>query len=334
MGGSSSHRRRLAHNLHNPRPRPSASQSPPTPTTPVTPASAAARTAVTFDRPAITNGPGFDLLRKSGWTPGTTLGPAASAPSLTALSAPLPIAVRHGRHGVGASSSSSSGAIASSAPATPKGRGSTAGRPHNYNHHHGNKKYHGHSHPRFSRRNQNKSTSNPTTGHTSTMNIASSLPSTPNSSLVSITPVSSRGFSPVQPDRMQCEKALVRQLENLDFFDALRPRCQFCEHAVRDLKALRKHERACPANSERDSASSPLTPPHRRLSYSTEEEEDEDEDEEDNDEDALSTSSLDSDSSDEEEEEEEEENEGNNNFTMSYSNQQTMSTVDPMDCEA
>lgn len=306
MGGSSSHRRKNSHhprssssysrlsNAHNSQQQQrSAAVAVPVPIP-------TART-LTFEQLAITEGPGFNLLCKSGWTPGQTLGlspnhsnsafsmPSISTSSLpcsnlgdshpqnahvfadsapssstSALSAPLPIVVRQGRHGVGAGSGSgtpTANHFAQSAPATLKGRGrsykpqqSSCNR---------NKKYQGHSHPRFQqRRNKN------TTATTNEMGMGQDEEF-----------ISKRESGMVSP-------TLVKQLANLDIFDPLRPRCQYDpDHVVRDLKALHKHELTCPANPCRETSASlhrlstsPFTPPtmsrlhsinRNRLSFSS-----------------------------------------------------------------
>lgn len=188
MGGSSSHRRKSRHRPHrsNRSSSPNRSAAVPVPST---------QRTLNFDNLAISSGRGYDLLLKSGWSPGDNLGPSSSAsvspssqstissPSTprTPLTTPLPITVRKGRAGIG----------------TPM---STL-------HHH---------------------------------------PS-------STSPPSSPSHSP----------ALVRHLAELSIFDPLRPRCQFDHtHIVPHLKALRKHERTCPANPYRLSSAgtTPTTP--------------------------------------------------------------------------
>ncbi|CAN8069840.1 unnamed protein product [Agarophyton chilense] len=90
MGGTSSRRRKQ----RNSRPRrPSRSPSPRRSALPPSVSTLA------FDDRRITSGPGFELLVKSGWQPGQTLGAPSTPP---ARAAPIPIVVRRGRAGVGA----------------------------------------------------------------------------------------------------------------------------------------------------------------------------------------------------------------------------------------
>lgn len=154
MGGASSNRRQRR--INNSRHRRSASsRTSPVPIPPST-------TTLTFSHHQITSGPGYDLLRKSGWLPGEPLGsPATPSSPATPHRAPLPLVLKRGRAGLGAASSS--------APSTPS--------------------------------------------------------------------------SP----------APIKHLANSNIFDPLRPRCQFDPtHVVSNLKALRKHERTCPANPHRN----------------------------------------------------------------------------------
>ncbi|PXF50045.1 hypothetical protein BWQ96_00205 [Gracilariopsis chorda] len=153
MGGASSNRRNRRNNNTRHR-RSSSSRASPVPIPPST-------TTLTFSHHQITSGPGYDLLRKSGWLPGEPLGsPATPSSPATSHSAPLPLVLKRGRAGLGA---------------------------------------------------------------------ASSAPSTPSS------------------------PAPIKHLANSHIFDPLRPRCQYDpQHVVSNLKALRKHQRTCPANPHRN----------------------------------------------------------------------------------
>lgn len=237
MGGSSAHRRKKLRR----RPKHSSnSRSGPVdvPTT--------ART-LTFDEQTITTGPGFNLLLKSGWLPGQSLGLSlAQMPSTTgessysdidatsastpqrALFAPLPIVVRNGPGGVGSLSRSVDAVTTPILSTSNDGtndpspqHGLTKGRNsrHNNRGRSGLRRHGGHSHPRF----DSKSNRN-------------------HDFLAASSALSDQAMSPT----------LVRHLASLDIFDPLRPRCQYDpDHIVRDLKALHKHEQSCPANPHR-----------------------------------------------------------------------------------
>lgn len=235
MGGSSSHRRKSLR--HRPQRHSNSGSAPIT-----VPATAR---VLTFDQLEITQGPGYNLLCKSGWLPGQPIGVSPghtstsasdSSPSDTdrsgpssnkALSAPLPIVVRNGRGGVGSQTSSSSCSNMFS-PATTT---------------HGSKRGHNRSHQRNPNRGQQNSSNKRSYRHSHPHfrpNNTSNRKGSSDSALLS-----DEAISPT----------LVKHLANLDIFDPLRPQCQFdAEHVVRDLKALHKHEQSCPANPYRDSA--------------------------------------------------------------------------------
>lgn len=106
MGGSSSHRRNKRNNRNL---RTSyRSGSVPTPSS----------VTLTFDDREITSGPGYNLLRKSGWQPGDSLGILSSSPS--ARSTPIPISYKQGRAGLGAAHDQIHQTLASSPTSLPR----------------------------------------------------------------------------------------------------------------------------------------------------------------------------------------------------------------------
>lgn len=92
MGGSTSHKRRGPRSRKGPvrnggRKRTDASQGELT------------QRVLRFDEHAITDGVGFDLMSRLGWSQGSPLGPSSGT---SAPSEPIPIIVRSGRQGLGA----------------------------------------------------------------------------------------------------------------------------------------------------------------------------------------------------------------------------------------
>lgn len=202
------------------------------------------------DKLAITTVQGFNLLCKAGWSPGQPLGlssaenpeetsPATSisdsncsshSPLDNSLFAPLPIVIRNRRAGVGVltqnySEVSHDKSSRRSPFLQPRAtnhhlRSRTSKHPHTRSH-----KYH-RAQPRTPSSSKRKQAEN------LTMGTKQASPTTPHS---------------VSP-------SLIQQLADLDVFDPLRPRCKFNpDHIVRDLKALRIHEKSCPANPRRSS---------------------------------------------------------------------------------
>lgn len=113
MGGSSSHRRKSTRASRNGSRRNSPSRNTTVSSTPV-------NRVLNFDHLQITQGIGFNLLKKSGWVPGEPLGTSPSTLNQLAIpiastlsnqpssssspstSTPIPIVIKHGRGGIGA----------------------------------------------------------------------------------------------------------------------------------------------------------------------------------------------------------------------------------------
>lgn len=114
MGGSSSHRRKSTRASRHGSHRNSPSRNTTVSSTPV-------NRVLNFDHLQITQGIGFNLLKKSGWIPGEPLGTSPSTTNQLAIpisstvsnqisssssspstSIPIPIVIKHGRSGIGA----------------------------------------------------------------------------------------------------------------------------------------------------------------------------------------------------------------------------------------
>lgn len=93
MGGSTSHKRRSRKGRYARRGPPAAASAGDHGVT--------GPRVLSYDDHAITAGVGFDMLSRAGWVAGTPLGARSAA--TPALSIPIPIVVRSGRAGIGAS---------------------------------------------------------------------------------------------------------------------------------------------------------------------------------------------------------------------------------------
>lgn len=217
-----------------------------------------------FDNLAITTGLGFNLLCKAGWTPGQALGPSSSisshsttstSDSDSALSVPLPIVLRHPRIGVGALPSPSSSPPSLPAPATPP-----QPIPSNSNRTNRHKRVHPRSRKNDSRHNKPRfSKQNARSNQVQRLGDNSTAASSANDDALS--------HSELQSAELASTNYIVQHLSKLEIFDPLRPHCPYdSNHIVRDLKALRKHVKSCPANPDRTS-SSPFSPTHLFQSF-------------------------------------------------------------------
>lgn len=209
-----------------------------------------------FEGLTITSGFGYDLLRKAGWKPGQSLGlgssdfntntspvTSASSPSPfeaytsdsdAALSTPLPIVIRHGRAGVGASEN----AFALRSTTTP-----TSTKTINSNRFNNNKHAHMRSRKNYNRQNKSR--------HIKHNEPNDMVDNSEDEQFASIdVPRSRASYS--SKDMSASPTSIVSHMAKLDVFDPLCPHCPYdSNHVVRDLKALRKHVKNCPANPDR-----------------------------------------------------------------------------------
>lgn len=211
-----------------------------------------------FESLTITSGFGYDLLRKAGWKPGQSLGlgssdfninttsPAASASSASpfesstsdsdaALSTPLPIVIRHSRAGVGASENASTPSSTTPTPMSTKTFNTNKFNNNKHAHTRSRKNYNRQNKPRYIKHNQrNDMADNSEDEQFGSIDVPRSYASHSNKDM-SVSPTS-----------------IVSHMAKLDIFDPLCPHCPYdSNHVVRDLKALRKHVKNCPANPDR-----------------------------------------------------------------------------------
>lgn len=213
-----------------------------------------------FENLAITSGLGYDLLRKAGWKPGQRLGPGSSefvenpGPAMSAafvnstspsesstsdsdagLSVPLPIVIRHNRAGVGASGDASVPLSSTTTPPSTKTANTNKFNNHKRAHMRSRKNYNRQSKSRFIKRDShNDMVDNSEDEHFGSIRVPRSH------------------ASPSKDDISASPTSIVSHMAKLDIFDPLCPHCPYdSNHVVRDLKALRKHVKNCPANPDR-----------------------------------------------------------------------------------
>lgn len=235
------------------------SVTPNTPGLPV-PTSASTPRTLTFENLTITSGLGFELLRKAGWNPGQRLGLPSSHPVATvspttsativspsdfstsdsdpSLSVPLPIVIRDKRAGIGAIGNAFT--TVSDPTTCPSSKNFNANKTNNYKRVH----HHPRSRKNYGRHNKSRSNKHDDRNDTADDNSDDDQFGSPNDAYsYDLYGNHTMSGSPT---------SIVSHMAKLDIFDPLCPHCPYdSNHVVRDLKALRKHVKTCPANPDR-----------------------------------------------------------------------------------